>query len=339
MMKRIIFLIKLLCFTITICHAQSSEDEKYKQAYMYYEAKEYKKALPLLKELTNNNHSEAMCLLGECFDFGRGMNKDINRAVELYQRSADMGCARGLNNIGSCYQYGDGVEKNLSKAYEYYVKAAEQQYARAQLNLGWLYQDNDFQQAMKTSPKGDKDMFQFQQSEKWFRLAAKNGMADGYYGLGCLYDTQLDFNGNIEKAYKLYEKSAELGSLSGQIEMAFICFCHGEMDNARAWFEKAGKNGVADDTLVRGFKYELVKMIYDFFCQNKQYTYNGIIETYDYNIYLEGDYVYVGVNDIGKGISGFLQLRKKGKSLSKMPGFYEYHYDNNNEVIHFDEIK
>lgn len=339
-MKNLFALLLYIFFAVSNCFCQTTDDEKYEQAYTFYKAKEYKKALPLLKELTNNNYPEAMCLLGECFDFGRGVNKDIKKAVELYQRSADMGCARSLNNIGSCYQYGDGVEKNVVKAYEYYIKATEQHYAKAQLNLGWLYQDNDFLQKMEIRPKGDWEVYQFQQSEKWFRLAARNGLADGYYGLGCLYDTQLDYNGNIEKAYKLYEKSAEMGSLSGQAEMAFICFCHGEMENARVWFEKADNNRATDDfIIIRGFKYELIKMIFDFFCQNKRYTYNGIIETYDYNIFLEGNYIYVGVNVVEKGTSGFLKLIPKGRTLSMMSGLYEYYFDNDNDVMRFKELK
>ncbi len=337
-MRKYLSIIVFYALITQVCFCQTPVDEKYKQACYYYETKQYDKALPLFKELTINNHPESMCFLGECYDFGRGVNKDIKRAVELYQSSADLGCARALNNIGACCQYGDGVEKNLAKAYDYYIKAAEQQYARAQLNLGWLYQDNDFLQKMSIQPKGDRGTFQFQQSEKWFRLAAKNGLADGYYGLGCLYDTQLDYNGDREKAYKLYEKSAEMGSLSGQAEMAFISFCHGEMDNARAWFQKADINGNTENLLIRGFKYDLIKMIFDFFYHNKQYTYNGIVETYDYNIFFEGEYIYIGINDVDDGKSVFLKLKKTGKKLFKTSGLYEYFYDSTNDTMRFKKI-
>lgn len=112
------------------------------------------------------------------------------------------------------------------------------------------------------------------------------------------------------------------------------------MDNARAWFEKADKNGATDDSIIIcGYNYELIKMIFDFFCHNKQYTYNGIKEIYDYNIFIDGDDIYVGVDIVGKGTSGLLKLKKKGKTFSTTPDLYEYYYDQDNDVMRFKKLE
>jgi len=43
--------------------------------------------------------------------------------------------------LGECYQYGLGVEINKAKAFEFYVKSAKQNYNNAQNNLGTFYEN------------------------------------------------------------------------------------------------------------------------------------------------------------------------------------------------------
>lgn len=107
-MKRIIFLITLFYFTTAICYAQSSDDAKYEQARTMYNSKQYSKALPILNELSQRNHAKA------------------------------------LNILGLCYQYGRGVQKDVDKSYSYYKKSAELGFCSAQRNLAWLHTDDSY---------------------------------------------------------------------------------------------------------------------------------------------------------------------------------------------------
>ena len=52
-------------------------------------------AVELLEERVKENDSEAMWMLGICYEFGRGCEQDIERAEELYKQSGD-----GGNDIG-----------------------------------------------------------------------------------------------------------------------------------------------------------------------------------------------------------------------------------------------
>lgn len=371
-MKRLFTLILIVTTVSCVCFAQSADDEKYEQAKRYYDAKENGKAIPILNELAQRNHAKALNLLGFCYEYGYGVAKNLKKSVECFQKSANLGLVdaqinlgymyvKGLgvtqdyqkaynlyqeaaskgdtdafNNLGALYAKGLGVEKDLDKAIEYYTKAAEGGHTKAMINLAWKYKDDEYKE--KHSEDFNYDYFD-KQAEKWFRMAAKQGIAEGYYGLGCIYDSQLD-GGDIDKAYELYKKAADMGYNVAQAEMAFICFCHGQIDNARLWFEKADKNGATDDSIViRGYNYEFLKMIFYFFCNNKQYAYNGTIETYDYDIFIDGDNIYVGVNIVEKGTSGFLKLKKKGKTLSTTPGLYEYYYDQDNDIMRFKKVE
>ena len=65
------------------------------------------------------------------------MEKDVGKAVKLYQVASDKGHVPAICSLGLCYEIGRGVEKDLDKALELYRKAADAGDARAQCNLGF----------------------------------------------------------------------------------------------------------------------------------------------------------------------------------------------------------
>jgi len=78
--------------------------------------------------------------LGECFYHGDGCDKNLKKAVEFYEKAANLGNPVGNNffsnlhlfsdilqairHLGFSFQYGQGYEKNEKKAVELYDKAA-----------------------------------------------------------------------------------------------------------------------------------------------------------------------------------------------------------------------
>ncbi|KAH3758363.1 serine/threonine protein kinase [Pelomyxa schiedti] len=56
---------------------------------------------------------------------GSGADKDIHKAVTLYQRAADAGDATAMWLLGLCYENGDGVDKDTHKAVALFQRAAE----------------------------------------------------------------------------------------------------------------------------------------------------------------------------------------------------------------------
>ena len=51
--------------------------------------------------------------------------KDYKIAVEWYKKGIERGYNRAYYNLAKCYYNGNGVEKDKNKAYELYRKAAE----------------------------------------------------------------------------------------------------------------------------------------------------------------------------------------------------------------------
>ena len=52
-------------------------------------------------------------------------------AVRYFRLAADQGDARAQCNLGNCYQTGDGVPKDMKEAVRYYRLAADQNFAQA----------------------------------------------------------------------------------------------------------------------------------------------------------------------------------------------------------------
>jgi TPR repeat protein len=96
---------------------------------------EYKKRLI---KVTN-----AQCDLGVQYAMGRGVPKDLGKAVELVQKAADQGHADAQDILGMFYMDGEGVPKDLGKAAELYKKAADQGNQRAIVNLKRLSGDRN----------------------------------------------------------------------------------------------------------------------------------------------------------------------------------------------------
>ncbi|WNG58125.1 hypothetical protein F0U59_27775 [Archangium gephyra] len=76
--------------------------------------------------------------LGEAHRLGQGVEKDLAKAVALYQQACSDQDARGCSNLGVAYEKGQGVEKDLAKAVVLYQQACSGQDARAAATSEWL---------------------------------------------------------------------------------------------------------------------------------------------------------------------------------------------------------
>ena len=80
-----------------------------------------------------SGYAPAIYSLALCYEQGVGVDKDVNKANELFQQAADI--LYGVENvtdpevaytIGQCYEYGDGdFEKNYGKAASWYARSSE----------------------------------------------------------------------------------------------------------------------------------------------------------------------------------------------------------------------
>ena len=70
-----------------------------------------------------------------------GLNKDVTKAVELYERAAELGVKDAHFNLGVLYAKGTDVEKDTAKAFRHYEAAAMCGHGLARYNLGFMEND------------------------------------------------------------------------------------------------------------------------------------------------------------------------------------------------------
>ena len=97
------------------------------------------KAFERYLNLAISGNSVAENAVGLFYEKGIYVNKDDNRALEWYERSAAHDCYYGYDNLACLYQYGMGCDKNIDKAISLYQVAANKGYAFSQFHLACIY--------------------------------------------------------------------------------------------------------------------------------------------------------------------------------------------------------
>ena len=93
----------------------------------------------------------AMWNLGNVHRNGsHGLTKDLTRAVELYERAAELGEKKAHCKLGYLYGEGEDVEKDTAKAIQHYEAAAVKGDVLSRHNLGVLeYEDGNSDLALQ----------------------------------------------------------------------------------------------------------------------------------------------------------------------------------------------
>mmetsp|Transcript_34344 Transcript_34344/g.77189 ORF Transcript_34344/g.77189 Transcript_34344/m.77189 type:complete len:217 (-) Transcript_34344:252-902(-) len=96
-------------------------------------------ALAMIRKWVDAGNPMAIYNLGNLYEYGRhGLEKNVTRAVELYERAADLGVSAAHFNLGVMYMMGTEVEEDMDKAFRHYEAAAMSGDVDARFNLGCL---------------------------------------------------------------------------------------------------------------------------------------------------------------------------------------------------------
>ena len=89
-------------------------------------------------QITNSDISNAQYLFANHYFEGSLFNKDLARALDLYQRAHNRGNQESTAKLGLVYRYGLSTNKDYKKAIEYYESIAANN-PEAQFNLGLMH--------------------------------------------------------------------------------------------------------------------------------------------------------------------------------------------------------
>jgi TPR repeat protein len=143
----------------------------------------------------SQGNAEAQYRLGECYEYGRGVKRDMSEAVRLY-RLAAVEDAEAQYRMGIICEEGMVVKRDLAAAVQWYRKSAEQGYPPAQNNLGYCY-DNGIVVAQDDV-----------EAAHLYYSAAMQGLPVAQYNIALCYETGQGVGKNIEAALYWFRKAA-----------------------------------------------------------------------------------------------------------------------------------
>ena len=132
--------------------------------------------------------------IGAMYNNGRGVEQNYNKAVELYQKAADLGDSGACYNLGLMYNEGLGVNQNYNKAVELYQKACDLGNDDACYNLGNMYCN------------GQGVNQNYNKAVELYQKACDLGNDDACYKLGNMYLNGEGVNQDYNKAVELFIK-------------------------------------------------------------------------------------------------------------------------------------
>ncbi|GBC06372.1 hypothetical protein RclHR1_00680016 [Rhizophagus clarus] len=188
--------------------------------------------------LNNQTNSNSICLLGY-FNY-HGIVVKINRqkALEFYQKAANLENIIAQHNLSNMFIDGAGVDKNYDKAFELSKKLAEKEYVSGVNMLGYCYYHG-----IGTDANMEKAF-------ELYQKVASLGSSYGMFNLGYCYENGVGTNVNKKKAFELYQIAANLGDDFAQYNLALM-YEKGNgvaknMDKAIYWYKKSAEQGDED---------------------------------------------------------------------------------------------
>ena len=193
--------------------------------------------------------SEALFLLGEHFESGEGVPKDMKRAIECFEtaakagynpaqsklgylykaetaflnpersiywnnKAAENGDMRALCNLGLAYEFGNGVPKDPKKAFDLYQQSARLGYDRGMYNLAFCYM------------KGNGTREDHWQAAQYFEKAAQKGHVNAMYNIGVMYLNGDGVNKDCKRAAEWFYKAAQNNNIESIFYLGY-CYLNG----------------------------------------------------------------------------------------------------------------
>ena len=136
-MKILFVLINLFVCTITI--AQTNADSLYQQSQVCFDKEQYQQGLSLLRQAAQANHVSAQYLMGKIYLDGRGAEANPILAAEWFSKAAAQEHYFAILELAKMYEKGIGVEKDLERAKQLYDQLRNSEDAQPTGGIQALY--------------------------------------------------------------------------------------------------------------------------------------------------------------------------------------------------------
>lgn len=128
-----------------------------------YKRYDYAAALEEWRPLAEQGDANAQYYLGELYQQGRGVRREVATAVDWYRMAAEQGQVDAQLRLAELYEAGRGVPRDIAEAVRWLLEAARRGHAEAMYRLGLKY------------AAGEGVTRDLVQAHKWLSLAVPRG--------------------------------------------------------------------------------------------------------------------------------------------------------------------
>lgn len=154
------------------------------------------RSYPWAKYGAEQNDVIAKSLLGDCYRYGAGVEKNPETAFENYLSAAAAGSFSAMANLADCYRTGFGTSVDVEKCKIWAEGAANEGYAPAMIVLGKLY-------------KGNESVRNYEKARYWLERANEQSHPEAPGLLGNLYDNGFGVPADAAIAAEYFKQGAE----------------------------------------------------------------------------------------------------------------------------------
>jgi C-terminal processing protease CtpA/Prc len=137
--KCIVVALLLLTGALRSAPATAQPGDPFAPIFQAIDQQQYDRARELLQPLVEGNNARAIYILAYMYQAGQGLPVDLQKANELYAKSAALKFDPAVNNLGVSYRDGRGLAQSYQQALELFTQAAALGNRQAALNAGVLY--------------------------------------------------------------------------------------------------------------------------------------------------------------------------------------------------------
>lgn len=170
--------------------------------------RDVEKAIELFEEAAELKNTTAMVNLGNIYedDIYDFVLQDYDKAFHWYSKAADLGDPKGWFNVANMYHYGRGVEQNYEKAFEIFSALYEEGDKSTCFYMG-LYHQMGF--AVEQN---------YKKAFYYYKIGHTEGDKYCTHQLGVMYGKGLGVKKNPGNAEFYYKQSAEAGDA-----LSYLC--------------------------------------------------------------------------------------------------------------------
>ncbi|MGH7442877.1 MAG: tetratricopeptide repeat protein, partial [bacterium] len=200
----------------TLCAAESgSPSSEMAAVKAAYDSGNYDQAVRLLRSAAERGDPHAECGMGVMYEHGRGVSKDLKRAVLWYRKAAAQKDGRAENSLGWLYAHGKGVPYDARQALAWFQDATRDSRDAWGRALAWNNLGNTYFFGHGV-PKN------YYKAADAYARAAALGNPESENKMGYLCEHGLGLAHNLKQAAVWYHKAAAQGFSMGQNNLAYL---------------------------------------------------------------------------------------------------------------------